>query len=100
MFTRITIAILFGLASITFPARSPAQETDDRAHEEIVVATIQGSTESPDPVLVKVRELERKGVLTNVVIMESFPLQIEVTGPRSVINELESMSRKRTSGPK
>ena len=99
MFKQGAITVLLGLASIVFPGYSAGQESDARAQEEVVTATIHGSAESPDPILAKVLELEEKGVLTIVVIMESFPVQIEVTGPRKVIDELESMPRKGGSGP-
>ena len=55
---------------------------------------ILGSAEHPDPVLDRVKYLEKQGILTNVIIMESFPVQIKVTGPKNVIKELQDMPRK------
>ena len=95
MFTKIVFLVLLGMTSISFMGCSTEQTLSaNRDQEEIVSATVIGSFESPDPILVKVRELEQQGVLNNVVVMESFPVQIRVTGPRSVINDLKSMPRK------
>ena len=57
-------------------------------------AVIFGSAEHPDPVLDRVQDLEKQGILTNVIIMESFPVQIKVAGPKNVIKELQEMPRK------
>jgi len=56
-------------------------------------ALIMGSAESPDPILQKVRRLESKQIVKDVVVLESFPVQIQLTAPQAVINELNSMSR-------
>jgi len=68
--------------------------------EETVSVLIPGSAEHPDPILDKVKELEKKGILKNVIVRESFPVQIQVTGPRSVIKMLQAMPRKESSGLK
>ena len=57
-------------------------------------ATIIGSAETPDPVLERVLELEREGKVTDVVVMESFPVQIRLRAPRALIEELQAMPRK------
>ena len=62
--------------------------------EEVENAVIIGSAEHPDPVLTRVQELEKKGILKNVIVMESFPVQIKVTGPKNIIKELRAMPRK------
>ena len=54
---------------------------------------IVGSAESPDPVLDKVRELEKAGTVKDVVVMESFPVQIRLRAPRKVIDELNAIPR-------
>lgn len=64
------------------------------AAEELYDVLIIGSAEHPDPVLEKVRILENKGVLKNVIVMESFPVQIRVTGPRAIIEVIQKMPRK------
>jgi len=62
--------------------------------EETIRVLIIGSAEHPDPVLEMVQELEKKGTLQNVIVRESFPVQIEVTGPRSVIERLQKIPIK------
>ena len=62
--------------------------------EEMYDVLIIGSAEHPDPVLERVRVLEKKGVLRNVIVMESFPVQIRVTGPKTIIEEIQRMPRK------
>lgn len=62
--------------------------------EKLESAIIIGSAEHPDPILEKVQDLEKQGILTNVIIMESFPVQIKVTGSKNVIKELQEMPRK------
>jgi len=57
-----------------------------------------GSAEHPDPVLDKVIELEKQGILRNVIVRESYPVQIELTGPESVINTLKAMPKKGLPG--
>ncbi len=59
----------------------------------LIDATITGSAEAPDPVLERVLELERKGVISNVEIMESFPVRIRMQAPQRIIDELKAMSR-------
>ncbi|MFW2437830.1 MAG: hypothetical protein ACN4GR_00495 [Arenicellales bacterium] len=62
--------------------------------EELHDVLIIGSAEHPDPVLERVRVLENKGVFRNVIVMESFPVQIRVTGPKIIIEEIQKMPRK------
>jgi len=61
-------------------------------------ATIIGSAEHPDPVLTRVTELEKRGVVQDVVVLESFPVQIRLRAPKAVINELNQIPR--TGGPR
>ncbi|MCD9032705.1 hypothetical protein LDO32_13310 [Luteimonas sp. Y-2-2-4F] len=56
-------------------------------------ATIVGSAETPDPVLARVMELEKRGVVHDVVVQESFPVQIRLRAPKPVIDELNRMPR-------
>ncbi len=62
----------------------------DELHDVLII----GSAEHPDPVLQRVRVLEKEGVLRNVIVMESFPVQIRVTGPSIIIEEIKKMPRK------
>lgn len=64
------------------------------AHPPPMEATlIVGSAETPDPVLAKVRELEQRGVVKDVVVYESFPVQIRLRAPKPVIDELNRIPR-------
>ena len=100
MFTKVIIISLFGLfaiASVTACTKNEQKEEQKKVNhvqQDVITMTLTGSTKSPDPILVKVLALEKKGILSNVVVMESFPVQIRVTGPRNVINELASISNK------
>lgn len=61
--------------------------------EEFIDATIIGSAEAPDPVLERILELKRQGAISNVIIMESFPVQIQLKATQKTIAELEAMPR-------
>ena len=56
-------------------------------------ALIIGSAESPDPVLTRVMALEKSGVVKDVVVQESFPVQIRLRAPRKVIDKLNQIPR-------
>jgi DNA-binding Lrp family transcriptional regulator len=56
-------------------------------------ALIIGGAETPDPVLTRIRELEKDGVVKDVVVLESFPLQIRLSAPRKTIDELNKIPR-------
>lgn len=73
---------------------SLADEQDVVTGNETVTVLIIGSAENPDPVLERVMELEKKGILKNVIVRESFPVQIEVTGPGSVIKKIQAIPKK------
>lgn len=62
-------------------------------HTAMEHTLIVGSAESPDPVLDKVRELEKAGTVKDVVVLESFPVQIRLRAPRKVIDELNAIPR-------
>lgn len=59
---------------------------------------IVGSAETPDPVLDRVRELEARGEVKDVVVYESFPVQIRLRAPRRVIDELNRIPRAGDAG--
>ena len=61
--------------------------------DEKIMALIVGSAQSPDPVLARVRELEKLGEVEQVVVLESFPVQIHLRATRATIKELESIPR-------
>lgn len=60
---------------------------------QLVETTITGSAETPDPVLERVLTLERSGAVSDVVIMESFPVQIRLKARQQIIDELEALPR-------
>ena len=66
----------------------------EKLKEVLITTTIPGSAETPDPVLEKVRELEQKGLVTDVVIMESFPVQIQIQATQKIIDLLQALPRK------
>ncbi len=63
---------------------------------ETVRVLIIGSAEHPDPVLDMVRELEEQGMLENVIVRESFPVQIDVTGPANLIKKIQALPKKKS----
>lgn len=88
-------ALLLGVAGCggaNRPPQAPAGTVPDAAALE--AATITGSAESPDPVLERVRALEARGEVVDVVVQESFPVQIRLRAPRRVIDELQAMPRE------
>ena len=88
-----SVGIAF-LLSLSYSGGGFVYASDQTEAEELHDVLVIGSAEHPDPVLEKVRYLEKKGVLRNIVVMESFPVQIRVTGPKMVIEELQKMPRK------
>lgn len=56
-------------------------------------ALIVGSAEPSDPVLTQVMKLEKNGIVQDVVVHESFPVQIRLTAPKKVIDELNRIPR-------
>ncbi len=94
MIKKILCVIAISLSSLSC-SQAGAEKT--APGEGTVTVTIVGSAESPDPVLERVFELERKGVLKDVIVMESFPVQIRLTGPVDIIKELESIPRIHSS---
>jgi len=57
----------------------------------LIKTMIRGSTEYPDPILQKVLALEKEGVLFNLSILESFPLQIHFEATQKIINEVKAV---------
>jgi hypothetical protein len=84
----VVIAILLGLAACGLENKPRAADPSP-----MEPALIVGSAESPDPVLTRVIELEKSGVVKDVVIQESFPVQIRLRAPRKVIDELNRIPR-------
>lgn len=83
-----TLAALILLTGCTPDKKQPAINSEPMERTMIV-----GSAESPDPVLTKVRELEKSGVVKDVVVLESFPVQIQLRAPKKTIEELNKIPR-------
>lgn len=84
----VFIAVMMLFAGCGLDSKQPTMRQDP-----LESALIIGSAESPDPVLVKVMELEKAGVVKDVVVQESFPVQIRLRAPRKVIDELNRIPR-------
>jgi hypothetical protein len=82
------IAMSIGLAACGLDNKPPAANPPP-----MEPALIIGSAESPDPVLTRVIELEKSGVVKDVVVNESFPVQIRLRAPKQVIDELNKIPR-------
>ena len=82
------IAILSGLVACGLDNTPPTANAPP-----MVSALIIGSAESPDPVLTRVMALEKSGVVKDVVVQESFPVQIRLRAPKKVIDELNQIPR-------
>ena len=63
---------------------------------KLIRITITGSAETPDPVSERIFELERKGLIFNLIIRESFPVQIQMEATQKIIDELESIPRMKS----
>lgn len=82
------VAVLALLTSCGMTNGQSALDNAPMAH-----ALIVGSAEAPDPVLTRVMELEKNGIVQDVVVQESFPVQIRLTAPKKVIDELNRIPR-------
>ncbi|VAX07819.1 hypothetical protein MNBD_GAMMA26-1759 [hydrothermal vent metagenome] len=91
---KLNVIVIVCLLFLTVVGCTLADVSDTEINKETVSVLIIGSAEHPDPVLEMVQELEKKGILQNVIVRESFPVQIEVTGPRSIIEKLQEIPRK------
>lgn len=57
-----------------------------------VSATIRPTAETNDAVLAEVRKLETEGKVANVIVMESFPVQIRLSAAPATIKALEELA--------
>ena len=92
MMKPIFISILMLLAACSLDNKQPTKPVAVD-QEPLESALIVGSAESPDPVLARVMALEQSGMVKDVVVQESFPVQIRLRAPRRVIDELNRMPR-------
>ncbi len=94
MLKKLKLSCMAMLFALNFTGGTLAYSSNPAMADEIESAVIIGSAEYPDPVAERVKELVKKGILKDVIVMESFPPQIRVTGPKSIIKELQAMPRK------
>lgn len=88
--------MIFTLAAFILFTSCVTDEKQTAMNNEPMERTlIIGSAESPDPVLTKIRELEKSGVVKDVVVLESFPVQIHLQAPKKIIDELNKIPRLR-----
>lgn len=59
-----------------------------------VDTVVWGSAEHPDPVLERAMAYQREGQLKIEAVMESYPVQIRLSAPQRIIDELKAMPRK------
>jgi hypothetical protein len=97
MHIKTFVSIIFCMLSALLIGCTTDKGEDGISSIEYVPAYIVGSAENPDPVLERVLELERQGLIINLFVMESFPVQIKFDAPRKVIEELEFILRKKKS---
>ena len=83
--------LIAALALSTSCGNGNKQVVMDNAPMERVL--IVGSAESPDPVLTRIKELEKSGAVKDVVVLESFPVQIHLRASKQVIDELNAIPR-------
>jgi hypothetical protein len=87
------VTVLTGCVGENTRTGAPLPAAPSQSNEPMDRATIVGSAEVPDPVLTRVRELEKSGVVKDVVVFESFPVQIHLSAPKPVIDELNRIPR-------
>lgn len=87
---RLTLMLLVPVLLAGCSTAAPPPGADAALRPAMVV----GSAQSPDPVLERVRELERAGVVRDVVVYESFPVQIRLRASQQTLDELERIPRR------
>jgi hypothetical protein len=97
-FAKLIFALTIGVASVSCTTNHnrtdvPLLATPSQSNEPMERALIIGSAETPDPVLTRIRELEKTGVVKDVVVLESFPLQIRLSAPKTIVDELNKIPR-------
>ncbi len=88
MKTLLIFSVVFSLMGCS-GKNQPVNSNTSKLKEALII----GSAESPDPVLQRVQVLEREGIVKDVVVLESFPLQIHLKASQDVIDELNNISR-------
>ena len=77
----------------TNPSASPTPRPSvSAAANSKITAQIRPTTETNDAVVAEVQRLEQAGTLSDVIMLESYPVQITATGPKSEIERLQQMA--------
>jgi hypothetical protein len=84
---------MFTLLVASVEANKPMNAKSDLLIDALVI----GSAESPDPVLERVKEFEKNGIVKDVVVLESFPVQIHLKATKEVIKVLNSIPRVKSN---
>jgi len=92
--SKLNLIIVVHVLFFVIMGCATANDNEKEIDKDVISVLIIGSAEHPGPVLERVLELEKNGILQNVIVRESFPVQIEVTGPRSVIKKIKAMPKK------
>lgn len=79
---------------VSTPSPSPSASSAPVTAQ--VSGRINPTLETNDAVLAEVQRLEKEGTLTDVVVMESYPVQISAKGPADVIKRLQDMAAGQT----
>lgn len=74
------------------PSPEPSPSATASAPVASVTADINPTLDTNDAVLAEVEKLQTEGVLTDVIVRESYPVQITATGPQDVIDTLKKMA--------
>lgn len=77
------------------PDPTPSQSAQPSASPSTgrITAQISPSTTTQDAVMAEVTRLEQAGVLSDVITLEIYPVQITVTGPADVIARLQAQAK-------
>jgi len=84
--------LIFTMAIFVMGCVIAGKPTNGKSND-LIDALIVGSAESPDPVLERVKMLEINGIVKDVVIFESFPVQIHLKATNEVIEKLNNIPR-------
>lgn len=74
------------------PGSSPSSRPSSVPVDQMSTVTLRPTEATQDALIAEVQRLEQAGTLSNVRIMESFPVQIALTGSADVVQRLQAMA--------
>lgn len=75
------------------PNPNPSSSASASANPDVVVsAEISPTLDTNDAVVAEVTKLEKEGKVTDVLIRESFPVQISLKAKQSIVDQLKAMA--------